>query len=255
MKIIDTHCHIYSTDFEEDRDASIARAVEAGITPILMPAIDRTTHDLMLKVERDHPDDCFSMMGLHPCSVKEDYQDELDAVERHLASRPFKAIGETGLDFYWDKTFTPQQYEAFRRQLDWALQFDLPIVIHSRSSTDECIEVVREFQNGHLKGVFHCFSGTVVQAREIMDLGLYLGIGGVLTFKNSGLDKVMKEIPLEKVVLETDAPYLAPVPFRGKRNEPAHIIHVARKLADICETSLESIAAITTANAQKLFGL
>ena len=255
MKMIDTHAHVYSADFFNEQAAIMSRSFSGGIDRILMPAIDRSTHELMFQVEKDFPGQCLSMMGLHPCSVKEDVEDELAAVERYLGQRKFIGIGETGLDFYWDKTFTELQYVAFRRQIEWALEYDLPVIIHSRSSTDECIAVVKEMQQGPLRGVFHCFSGTVEQARQIIDLGFYLGIGGVLTFKNSGLDKVMKEIGLEQVVLETDAPYLAPVPFRGKRNEPAYMLNVAQKLGDIKEMSVEEIAGITTKNAEKLFRL
>ncbi|MET0635834.1 MAG: TatD family hydrolase [Chitinophagaceae bacterium] len=255
MKLIDTHSHVYSTEFENDQADMIARAVSSGVGPILMPAIDGTTHNAMLLAEQLNPGLCISMMGLHPCSVKADYQLELDQIERFLGERRFIAVGETGLDFYWDLSFKEEQYISFRRQIEWAIGYDVPVVIHSRSSTDECIAVVREMQRGPLRGVFHCFSGNAGQAKEIMDLGFYLGIGGVLTFKNSGLDKVVKEVGLEKIVLETDAPYLAPVPFRGKRNEPSYLVNVAQKLADIFERPVEEIAEITTANAEKLFRL
>ncbi|RYY61135.1 MAG: TatD family deoxyribonuclease [Chitinophagaceae bacterium] len=255
MLLIDTHSHVYSTEFENDQPDMLKRALDAGVGTILMPAIDRSTHGLMLDTERDNPGHCLSMMGLHPCSVKENFQDELDVIGEFLQQRGFHGIGETGLDFYWDLSFKEQQYIAFKRQASWALQYKKPLVIHSRSSTDECIEVVREMQDGNLEGVFHCFSGTVEQARKVMEQGFYLGIGGVLTFKNSGLDKVVKEIGLDKLVLETDAPYLAPTPFRGKRNEPAYLVQVARKLADIFERPVEEIAEITTANAKKLFQL
>ena len=195
------------------------------------------------------------MMGLHPCSVKDDYQKELDLVEDYLGQRKFVAIGEIGLDFYWDVSFKSQQYDAFQRQIGWALDHNIPIVIHSRNAVEECINVVRENQKGNLRGVFHCFSGTIAQAREIIELGFYLGIGGVFTYKNSGLDKVMSEIGLDNVVLETDAPYLTPVPMRGKRNESAYISIIAKKLAEVKNIPLDEIASITTQNAEKLFGL
>lgn len=233
----------------------LEKAEKEGVSKILMPAIDSSTHTVMLELEEERPLTCISMIGLHPCSVKENYLFELKIVRDYLEKRSFKAVGEIGLDFYWDKTFTEQQYDAFNQQIEWALHFDLPIVIHSRNSTNECIEVVSKHQKGKLRGVFHCFSGDIVQAKRVIDLGFYLGIGGVVTFKNSGLDKVMEEISLEHVVLETDAPYLAPVPFRGKRNEPAYLKYVAEKLAGIKNVEIDEVAKITTDNAEKLFGL
>ena len=255
MTLIDTHSHIYLADFEEDRQAIIERADKAGIIKILMPAIDSASHEDMLKMEKQFPGKCISMAGLHPCSVMEKYDTELNTIKEYLAINKFIAIGETGLDFYWDVTYKDQQYDAFQRQIDWALHYNIPVVIHSRNSTDECIDMIKKNQKGELKGVFHCFSGSLQQARQIIDLGFYLGIGGVLTFKNSGLDTVMKNLGMENVILETDAPYLAPVPFRGKRNEPVYITYVVQKLADIKSKAVEEIATITTANAQKLFSL
>lgn len=255
MILIDTHAHIYTDEFNDDQEKVLERAKGKGIGPVLMPAIDSTTHPQMLQLEKKHPELCMSMMGLHPVSVKDNYIDELRIVEEHFLKRKFVAVGETGLDFYWDLSFKDQQYDAFRRQIQWALQYDIPVVIHSRNSTNECIDVIRESQNGKLNGVFHCFSGTVEQARAIIDLGFYLGIGGVLTFKNAGLDKVLADIDLAHIVLETDAPYLAPVPYRGKRNESSYIIYVAEKLADVKGKTVEEIAGITTTNARKLFGL
>jgi TatD DNase family protein len=255
MILIDTHAHLYSEEFAGDPEMMIARARSTGVGRVLMPAIDATTHEKMLELEKKHPDLCLSMMGLHPTSVKEDYQEELKVAEAHFQRRKFIAVGETGLDFYWDLTFKEQQFDAFRRQIGWALQYDIPVVIHSRNSTDECIEVIRENQNGKLKGVFHCFSGNAEQARQIAELGFYLGIGGVLTFKNSGLDKVLAGVDLAHMVLETDAPYLAPVPFRGKRNESGYIIYVAEKLAEVKGKGVEEVAEVTTGNASKLFGL
>jgi len=233
----------------------IERARDNGVSRMLMPAIDSTEHDAMLQLEQQYPGQCIAMMGLHPCSVKENVEKELTIVRNYFEQRSFLAVGEIGLDFYWDVSFKEQQYTSFHMQIDLALHYAIPIVIHSRESTDECIRVVREHQKGNLKGVFHCFSGSSEQARQITDLGLYLGIGGVLTFKKSGLDAVMKETGINQVVLETDAPYLAPVPFRGKRNECSYIKYVAQKLADIKQISLEDAAAITTKNAEDLFGL
>lgn len=254
MNLIDTHSHIYLSEFETDRETMLQRAEKEGVRKILMPAIDTETHESMLALEFQHPEVCIAMMGVHPCSVKSNYREELKAAKAYLENRPFIAIGEIGLDFYWDKTFVAEQYLVFHEQIEWALEFDIPIVIHSRESVDECIRVVSEHQKGKLKGVFHCFSGNDKQAQQIIDLGFYLGIGGVVTFKNSGLDKVMEKVSLEYVVLETDAPYLAPVPFRGKRNEPSYLKYVTEKLALIKNISQEVVAQITTANAEKLFG-
>jgi TatD DNase family protein len=255
MMIIDTHSHIYLPEFDLDRPQILDRAEKEGVKKILLPAIDSTTHGAMLKLEEKNPSVCLSMIGLHPCSVKENPDEELKIVRDFLEKRPFIAIGETGLDFYWDKSFIDQQYKAFYMQIEWALQYDIPVVIHSRNSIDECIKVVAEHQHGKLKGVFHCFSGNLEQAEQIIDLGFYLGIGGVVTFKNSGLDKVMEKINLNHVVLETDAPYLAPVPFRGKRNEPANLKYAIDKLVGIKELPVEEIVLITTSNAEKLFKL
>jgi len=254
MTLVDTHSHIYLPEFEADRALMFERAEKGGVARILMPAIDSTTHSMMLKLVEEYPARYLSMMGVHPCSIKENYTDELRIAREHLEKKPFVAVGEIGLDFYWDKTFTEQQYAAFHEQVEWAIQYDIPIVIHSRNSIDECIKVVAGHQQGKLKGVFHCFSGNTEQAQQIIDLGFYLGIGGVLTFKNSGLDTVMENIDLSHVVLETDAPYLAPVPFRGKRNEPAYLKYIVQRLAEIKNLGLEEIARITTANAEKIFG-
>lgn len=253
MKLIDTHSHIYLPEFANDRAAMLQRAEKEGVEIILLPAIDSETHESLIRLEATYPGRCLAMMGLHPCSVKENYREELVIARNYLVQRPFKAVGEIGLDFYWDKTFTEQQYLAFHEQVEWALELDLPIVIHSRNSMDECIQVVKEHQQGKLRGVFHCFSGNAEQAAQAIDLGFYLGIGGVVTFKNSGLDKVMESVSLENIVLETDAPYLASVPFRGKRNEPAYLKYVVEKLAVIKNCSEEEVGEITTANAEKLF--
>ena len=218
-----------------------------------MPAIDSKTHDKMLEIEKLNPAQCFAMMGLHPCSVKENFRDELAIIKKYLAEREFVAIGEIGLDFYWDKTYVVEQFESFRLQISWARHLELPIVIHSRNSIDQCIEVVRQKQNGKLSGVFHCFSGSLEQAKEIIGLGFYLGIGGVLTYKKSGLDNILELIDMKHILLETDAPYLTPVPFRGKRNEPAYIKLVAEKLAGVKGIPVEEVAKITTENADALF--
>ena len=256
MRLIDTHAHIYLPEFDEDREQMLERAEKQGITKILMPAIDNGSHQQLLDLEKAHPDQCIAMMGLHPCSVKAgNMATELKIVEGYLRSRPFIAVGEIGIDLYWDKSALKEQRQAFEKQIGWALELDLPIVIHSREATDECIEVVSQHQNGKLRGVFHCFSGTVVQAEKIMELDLYLGIGGVISFKNAGMDKVLEQIPMEKLILETDAPYLAPVPYRGKRNEPAYLHHVSGKLAELKDIAVEEIEVITTLNARTLFNL
>ena len=254
MHITDTHSHIYLAEFANDRDVMLKRAEAEGIKKVLMPAIDSTTHEEMIGVEKLNPGQCFAMMGLHPCSVKEGFKEELSIVKKYFSQRNFIAVGEIGLDFYWDKTFVTEQFEAFRLQINWSFDLDIPIVIHSRSSIDQCIEVVSKQQNGKLRGVFHCFSGNIEQAQQIIELGFYLGIGGVLTYKNSGLDKVMEQVDMKYIVLETDAPYLSPVPFRGKRNEVSYIKYVAQKLADIKKISMDEVATITTANAESLFG-
>jgi TatD DNase family protein len=253
--IIDTHTHIYLPEFDADRTDMLTRAESEEVGVILMPAIDNNTHTAMLRVEEEFRGKCLSMMGLHPCSVNESYKDELKIVRDNFEKRRFVAVGETGLDFYWDKTFTKEQYESFQYQIELALEFDIPIVIHSRNSIDECIKVIADNQKGDLKGVFHCFSGNEKQAGEIIDLGFYLGIGGVVTFKNSGLDKVMLDVNMKYVVLETDAPYLAPVPFRGKRNECSYLKYVVEKLSEVRSISKEEIKNITTKNAKELFNI
>ena len=255
MSLVDTHCHIYSDEFDPDRTAMMGRADSEGITKMLMPAIDNTTHGRMLGLEEEYPRRCYSMMGLHPCSVNDNYQEELRIAEHWFQKRSFVAVGETGLDFYWDLTYKKQQYDVFQRQIDWALEYDIPVVIHSRNSIDECIEMVKKNQTGKLKGVFHCFSGSLEQARKVIDLNFYLGIGGVLTFKKAGLDLVLKDIDLNNIILETDAPYLAPVPFRGKRNECSYLKYVAQKLAEVKSRSVKEVAELTTDNACKLFSL
>lgn len=259
MILIDTHAHIYSDNFRNDTQPMIGRAGSEGVSHILMPAIDKESHEAMLNVEAGHPKgqavQCMAMMGVHPCSITPDFETELSIARQYFDTRKFIAVGETGLDFYWDTTYAKEQYIAFKRQLEWTLEFDIPIVIHSRNSTNECIDTVKEYQQGKLKGVFHCFSGDEEQAKKITDLGMYLGIGGVLTFKNSGLDKAIANISMEYMVLETDAPYLAPVPFRGKRNEPSYLKYVVEKLSEIKNISKEEVAEITTRNAKKLFNL
>ena len=230
-------------------------AKSTGIEKILMPGIDSTCIENMLELETKFPNQCIAMMGLHPCYVKENYEQELAIVEKWLATRKFVAIGEIGLDFYWDKTFTEQQHKAFEIQMQWAIDYKTPIVIHTRNAMGETIEAVKPFAKKGLRGAFHCFSGSKESAQQIMEMGFYLGLGGVLTYKNAGVAEAIKDIPMEYLFLETDAPYLPPVPYRGKRNEPAFMIEVAKKLAEVKQLPLHEIADITTANAERLFGI
>ncbi|KAA9345642.1 TatD family hydrolase [Adhaeribacter soli] len=255
MNLIDTHAHIYAADFKADQQETLLRAQEEGVTKILMPNIDHTSVDVMLETEAAHPELCLAMMGLHPCSVKKDFQQELYRIEDWLNKRKFIGIGETGIDLYWDKTFLAQQQEALQVQTAWAIQFQLPLILHTRDSFSETYEIIARNQHENLTGIFHCFSGTAEEAKKAIDLNFYLGIGGVATFKNGGLDKVLPEVPLERIVLETDCPYLAPVPHRGKRNEPAYLKLIAEKVAQLKNISVEELAEQTTKNAQKLFGL
>ena len=251
--LIDTHTHLYLPEFDTDRVAMLTRARAAGVEAFYLPAIDSATHKAMLQLEQEAAD-CKSMMGLHPCSVKENYKEELAIAEKYWEERSFIAVGEIGLDFYWDRSFEKEQYQAFRQQIEWAVFKNVPIVIHSRNATLACVQVLKEYVGKNLRGVFHCFSGSFEEATEICKLGFYLGIGGVLTYKNAGLSAVLERLPLDQVILETDAPYLTPVPHRGKRNESAYISLVAEKLASIKGISPALVGAITTANAKNLFG-
>lgn len=227
--------------------------MESGVDRFFLPNIDHASIEGMLNMEEDYPGQCFAMMGIHPCSIKENYKEELAVVEKWLGERPFCAIGEIGIDLYWDKTHFRQQQDAFRQQIQWAKALDIPIVIHSRDATAEVLEILDEQKDERLRGIFHCFTGTLEEARRIIDLDFYLGIGGVVTFKNGGLDKVVQEISLEHLVLETDAPYLAPVPKRGKRNESAYVRLVAEKIAAVQQVPFSEVARQTTANAEALF--
>jgi TatD DNase family protein len=251
--LIDTHAHLYLEEFDPDRGDMIGRAIEAGVEAFYLPNIDSSSIDAMLTLETDYPGRCFPMMGLHPCSVRENYEEELQLVEQWLNRRPFPAIGEIGIDLYWDTSFFESQKKAFLRQVGWAKELELPIIIHSRNSIDIIIELLKKEKDERLLGIFHCFSGTEEQAHAIMELGFYMGIGGVLTFKKSGLDEAVKNIPLDWLVLETDAPYLAPMPFRGKRNESAYIRLVAEKLALVKNIDFEEVASCTNWNAKKIF--
>lgn len=251
--MVDTHCHLYAAEFKEDIDEVIQNAKSAGVRNFFLPAIDNETYQEMMNLESRFPGECYAMMGLHPCSVKEDYKENLALVENWLSQRRFIAIGESGLDFYWDKTFIAEQYEALKMQIGWALKYKLPIVLHTRDAMQETIDVVKaNFQDG-LKGVFHCFGGTLDEAKQVIETGFLLGIGGVVTYKKSGLDAVLKEIDLKYLVLETDAPYLSPVPFRGKRNESSYLTFIAEKIAEIKGLSVAEVKNATTENAIGLF--
>jgi len=254
MILTDTHCHLYSDEYKNDIDDIIKRAENEGVDKFYLPAIDSTTHEQMIKLEENYSGKCIAMMGLHPCSVKENYLNELKVVEDWLAKRKFAALGEIGLDFYWDKTFTVQQYSAFRKQIELSLQYKLPIVIHTRNAMRETIIVIKKYASKGVHGIFHCFSGNYAEALEIINLGFYLGIGGVVTYKNAGLTEVIEKIDARHLVIETDAPYLTPVPFRGKRNESSYLKYVIEKIAQVKNITVEEVAAITTANAQKIFG-
>ncbi len=253
--IIDTHCHLYLDEFKQDINEVINRAVAEGVKKFYLPAIDSAEIDNMLLLEEKFPGKCIAMMGLHPCSVKENYLDELSIAREWLSKRKFAAVGEIGLDFYWDRAFTEQQYESFRMQIEWSIQYKLPIVIHTRDAMQETIDVVKEYVPKGVRGIFHCFGGSYQNAKEILDMGFYLGIGGVLTYKKSGLEEVLEKIDLKHMVLETDSPYLTPVPFRGKRNESSYLKYVIEKLAGIKNISKEEAGNITSSNAQKIFGL
>ncbi len=254
LKLIDTHAHLYSHKFDTDRTEMVQRALAAGVYRMYLPNIDAESIDGMLALEAEFPDNCFAMMGLHPCSVQPDtYLEELALVEKWLAQRSWVGIGETGIDLHWDKTTLGIQQIAFARQIEWAKDLQIPIIIHSRVANREAIDCVRAGQDGRLRGIFHCFSGTLEEAREMVDLGFMLGIGGTITYPKSELLAVLRQIPLEHLVLETDAPYLPPVPHRGKRNESAHVSLVAEMLSEVKVLPPAEIARTTTANALRMF--
>jgi TatD DNase family protein len=255
MGIIETHAHLYSSQFDEDRYELIDRAIEEGVDQFLMPNVDSKSIERMLAVEEKYPNVCLSMMGLHPCSVDENFESELKIVEEWLAKRKFCAVGEIGMDLHWDLNFIEQQKEAFKIQVEWAKEHQIPIAIHARKANQELLEILENTSLGDLKGVFHCFSGTAEEAKRVKDLGFYLGIGGVLTFKNGGLDKVLEEVGYDQLILETDCPYLAPAPHRGKRNEPSYISLVASKLAELTFRTYSEVVEETSANAKVLFAL
>jgi len=254
LKWIDTHCHLYAAEFEQDREAMVRRAVDAGVTGLMLPNIDLDTVPVMWDLVNKFPKYCKPMMGLHPCSVKPDFQSVLDKMKDEFVNRRYIGVGETGIDLYWDTTYKMEQIEAFGQQIEWAREFDLPVIIHSRESLDLTIEIVGDKQDGSLRGIFHCFGGNLEQIRRIGDLGFKVGIGGVVTFKKAGLDGILPQIPLDMIVLETDAPYLAPVPYRGKRNEPSYLLTIAAKTAELYNIPLDELSRITSDNAEAVYG-
>ena len=255
MKFIDTHTHLFLPEFDSDRDQVILNARQEGVEKVLLPNVDSSTINSLVDLVSKYSDFCYPLMGLHPTSVKENYQNELEGVKDFISNNKVYGIGEIGVDLYWDKTFLKEQEDAFRYQIDLAKEHKLPIVIHARDSFNEIFKVMNDVIDENLTGVFHAFTGNENQAKQIVEWGFYIGIGGIVTFKNSGLDKVVNTIDINHIVLETDSPYLAPVPKRGKRNESAYIKYIAQKIADIKGISLEKVAEITTQNAKELFKL
>ena len=255
MQIIDTHNHIYLPEFDSDREEVVERAIVAGVSSILMPNIDSTSVDSMLSAERQYQGFCLPMMALHPTSVKENYQDEIDVVEKALKEHRYFGIGETGIDLYWDKTFIREQIISFRRHLELAEEYGLPVVIHARESLEVIIDEILSFGEGRVKGVFHAFPGSADDARRVADMGFMIGIGGVVTFRNGRQGEAASAAGIDNIVLETDAPYLAPVPYRGKRNEPAYLTHVTDKLSEVFAIPPEEVGDRTSANARRLFNL
>ena len=255
MILTDTHTHLYSSQFDEDRTEMIQNSIDRGISRLFLPNIDSSSIDGMLALEQEFPKNCFAMMGLHPCSVNGNYKEELALTEEWLNKHDFCAVGEIGIDLYWDKSTLGIQQDAFKIQINWAKERNLPFVIHCRDAFDEIFEIMDELNDDKMRGIFHCFTGTLEQANHIINYGGFkLGIGGVVTFKNAGLDKVVEQIDMKHLVLETDSPYLAPTPFRGKRNESSYLINIAEKISELHQVSLEEVAKITTANSKEVFG-
>lgn len=253
--LIDTHAHLYLEQFNEDIDTVLENAIKMNVTKIFLPNIEKGTTHSMLALCDSYPDMCYPMIGLHPCSVSESYEEELEHIIEELSKRKYYGIGETGIDLYWDKSFKDEQVLCFERQIELAKQHDLPVIIHSRESLDLTIELIAKHQDGSLKGIFHCFNGTIEQCKKVIELNFMMGLGGVITYKNAGLDEMVKFLPFENMVLETDSPYLTPVPHRGKRNESAYVSLVASKVAEIKEVSLKQVIDLTTINAANLFGI
>jgi TatD DNase family protein len=255
MLLTDTHTHQYYQTDPVKREELMQRCLANGIERLFLPNVDSASIELVVSQVKAFPDYCFAILGLHPCDVKANWQDELETINAAIPQHKIYAIGEIGIDLYWDKTFLAEQIEAFKIQINWAKKLKLPIVIHCRDAFEEVYQVLLEEQDDDLRGIFHCFTGTLEQAQKVIALGFYLGIGGVVTYKNSGLDKVVEQIDLKHIVLETDSPYLTPVPYRGKPNESSYLIYVAQKVADLHQTSIETVAAITTENSKIVFGV
>ena len=255
MILTDTHTHLYYETDPEKLSGLMQRSLDKGVSRLFLPNVDSKSIPLVFRLAEQYPENCYPMLGLHPCDVKENFREELALIYKEIPGRRIYAIGEIGIDLYWDKTTLAIQQEAFRTQINWAKQMNLPIVIHCREAFDEIFEILEELKDDKLRGIFHCFTGSAEQAKKVIGLGFYLGIGGVLTYKNSGLDKVVQDISLVHLVLETDSPYLTPVPFRGKPNESSYLINVAQKLADLKQISIEVLAQITTKNSERVFGV
>lgn len=255
MILTDTHTHLYYETDPEKRSGLMQRSLDNQVSRLFLPNVDSKSIPLVFGLAEQYPEHCFPMLGLHPCDVRENFKEELALIYKEIPGRKIYAIGEIGIDLFWDKTTLAIQQEAFRTQIDWAKQMNLPIVIHCREAFDEIFEILEELKDDTLRGIFHCFTGSTKQAKKVIGLGFYLGIGGVLTYKNSGLDKVVQDISPEHLVLETDSPYLTPVPFRGKPNESSYLVYVAQKLADLKQIPLEELARITTKNSERVFGI
>lgn len=255
MQLIDTHTHLYLEEFDHDRHEVVQKAINAGVTKMMLPNIDSTSIDSMLALAGQFPSNCFPMIGLHPTSVKENYSNELTIMEEWLAKYDFIGIGECGIDLYWDKSYALEQEIVFRHHINLARTYDLPLIVHIRDSFNEVIQILKDINKSDLRGIFHCFSGSVEQAKQAIKYGFSLGLGGVITFKNNKMQETLRHIDLKHLVLETDAPFLAPVPFRGKRNEPSYVPLIARMVADIKGITVQEVAEATTANAVKLFNL
>ena len=253
MYLVDTHTHVYDHQFSLDRNEAMQRALDAGVKMMLLPNVDASTIAPMLELHEQYPDCTRVMMGLQPEEVKEDYKQVLSTMEKELEKGIYAGVGEVGLDFYWDSTYEKQQLDAFETQLDWSKQLHLPLSIHCRNAFDKMVRILEHKQDGGLRGIMHCFTGTEEEAKVYLELGFHLGLGGVTTYKNCGVKDYLPNLPLERIVLETDAPYLAPVPCRGKRNEPAFLVHTAQKIADVLQIPVEELAEITTSNSQTLF--
>lgn len=255
MILTDTHTHLYYETDPEKLAGLMQRSIEMHVERLFLPNVDSSSISMVFDLADKYPNNCFAMLGLHPCDVKDNYKIELDLIHKEINQKKIYAIGEIGIDLHWDKTTLSLQQEAFRTQIGWAKELDLPIVIHCREAFDEIFQILSELKDEKLRGIFHCFAGTAEQARQVIGLGFYLGIGGVLTYKNAGLDKVVSDISLEYIVLETDSPYLTPVPHRGKQNESSYLVYIAQKLADIKQVSIEEVARITTGNSKIIFGV